>query len=424
MADGLPSVFAHALSRLLPTPPEHLAVAVSGGSDSLALVLLAHAALPGRVTALTVDHGLRREAAEEAWQVGRWLAMRGIPHHILRWDAAPATGIQEAARAARYALMGAWCRAQAVPVLLTGHTADDQAETLLARLARGAGLAGMAGIRALRPLDAAVTLARPLLELRRATLQAWLESIGQPWVSDPSNHDPKFERVRWRAALANLPELDAAAAARTASHLADLDAQLNTATDHWLQHHATLLPGGAMQVALAGAPLPEIRLRALVRALEIVTGSVPAREDVAAAIARKSATTCGGAKLEPTDTGMLCMREAGRIADSLPTPCARALWDRRFAITEARPGVVRALGEAGWRNALDQWPDLRGLAMPFGVRCALPALWRGEELLALGGGGNALATLLPASAQLDAEFVGMANMRHSPSLFLYHTTIS
>lgn len=424
MADGLPSVFARALNRLLPTPPERLAVAVSGGSDSLALVLLAQMAWPGRVTALTVDHNLRPDAAQEAREVGRWLAAHDIPHTVLRWETPVPSGIQEAARTARYALMGAWCREHSIAVLMTGHTADDQAETLLARMARGAGLAGMAGIRAVRPLDAAVTLVRPLLEMRRAELQTWLGSIGQTWASDPSNLDPRFERVRWRAALATLPALDPVAAARTAAHMAELDAQLDAATDAWVTQHADLLPGGGVRLTPADAPLPEIGLRALERAIAAVAGAPPERADVAAARARGAPTTCGGAKLEPTDGGIMCMREAGRVTHVLLAPAQNALWDGRFMIATAQAGEVRALGEAGWRQALANWPDLRTLDMPFGARCALPALWQGERLLALGGGGNALATLLPASAQLEAEFVGMARLRHSPSLFLYHATIS
>lgn len=424
MADGLPSVLAQTLARLLPTPAERLAVAVSGGSDSLALALLAQAALPGRITALTVDHNLRPESAREAGQVGRWLATHDIPHAILRWDTPATTSLQEAARDARYTLMANWCVHAGISVLATGHTADDQAETLLARLARGAGLAGMAGIRAVRPLTEGVTVVRPLLAHRRADLQAWLQALGQPWISDPSNEDTRFERVRWRAALTQLPELTPDAVARTAALMADLDAQLDAAATDWIENHVRLRPGGVFWVSSAPAPLPELRLRALERVIAATSGLLPERPDVAAALTRCAPTTCGGVKLEPVVDGVLCMREAGRIDAHLTTPAENTLWDRRFRVTTPRDGEVRALGEAGWPLALAAWPGLRALDMPYSARCALPALWRGDHLLALGGGGNALATLLPASAQLDAEFIGIANMRHSPSLFLYPATIS
>src|SRR5689334_12818293 len=162
-----------------------LAVAVSGGADSLALALLADRwarACGGRVTALTVDHGLRPEAAREARQVGRWLKASGIRHVILRWSppamkktaTARLANLQAAARDARYELLCGWCRQHAVLHLLLAHHRDDQAETLLLRLARGSGLDGLA---AMAPLveRSAVRLLRPLLAVPKTAITGYLD---------------------------------------------------------------------------------------------------------------------------------------------------------------------------------------------------------------------------------------------------------
>ncbi|MGE4562142.1 MAG: tRNA lysidine(34) synthetase TilS, partial [Rhodospirillales bacterium] len=170
----------------------HLAVAVSGGGDSLALALLVERwcrGRGGRVSALIVNHGLRPEAKEEAACVGGWIEARGIAHWILVWDGPkPISGLQAAARAARYDLMSAWCRTHGVLHLLVGHTREDQAETFLMRLEKGSGPDGLAAMSWVRALPFC-RLVRPLLELTRAALRATLAAFGQAWIEDPSNND-------------------------------------------------------------------------------------------------------------------------------------------------------------------------------------------------------------------------------------------
>jgi tRNA(Ile)-lysidine synthase len=179
-----------------------LAVAVSGGRDSLALTLLANdwaAAQGGRVVGLIVDHGLRAEAAHEAEATRALLARHGIDADILRWRGPkPAHGLQEAARRARYDLLFEACRRRGILHLLVAHHADDQAETVAMRAARGSGADGLAGMAALVERRHA-RLLRPLLPVRRARLTATLEAAGVAWIDDPSNADPRFERVRRRA---------------------------------------------------------------------------------------------------------------------------------------------------------------------------------------------------------------------------------
>jgi tRNA(Ile)-lysidine synthase len=180
-----------------------LAVAVSGGRDSLALALLARdwaTARGGHVTALIVDHGLRAEAAVEAAATRDLLSGHGIAADILQWTGAkPAHGLQEAARGARYGLLFEACRERSVLHLLVAHHADDQAETVAMRAARGSGPDGLAGMAALVERRHA-RLLRPLLSVPRADLTATLEARGVAWIDDPSNTDRRFERARLRAA--------------------------------------------------------------------------------------------------------------------------------------------------------------------------------------------------------------------------------
>ena len=200
--------FDATLARLGPWEEQpRLAVAVSGGPDSLCLTLLAHgwaAARGGEVIGLTVDHGLRPESATEAGRVGEWLGARGIRHQILNWRGdRPGTGIQEAARHARYQLLNQWVREHGCLHLLLAHTRDDQAETFVMRLGRGSGLRGLAAMPTVS-YGADARLLRPLLDIRKSRLVATLRDWGQYWIDDPSNDDIQFERVRTRGFLARL----------------------------------------------------------------------------------------------------------------------------------------------------------------------------------------------------------------------------
>jgi len=218
--------FAAALDALL-APGEHIGVAVSGGPDSVALLLLAATARPGLVAAATVDHGLRAGSRAEAEAVARLCDQLGVSHDILtiEWPALPTSAIQEQARDARYEALGAWAKAKNLGAVATGHHADDQAETLLMRLLRGAGVRGLAGMRRSAPLpgSGAVRLLRPLLDWRRADLEAIVAQAGVEAADDPSNHDDRHERVRVRRLLAAADWLDPAALATSSAHLAAAD---------------------------------------------------------------------------------------------------------------------------------------------------------------------------------------------------------
>jgi len=199
-----------------------LAVAVSGGRDSLSLALLANewaAGRGGRVLALIVDHGLRRESAAEAKSTVEVLARQGVPSLVLCWGGAkPLAGLQEAARDARYRLLREACRERGILHLLVAHHADDQAETIAMRAAHASGPDGLAGMAGLVEWPE-VRLLRPLLSVPRARLSATLGSRGVDWIDDPSNTDPRFERARLRLAGtigAGQPDSDRVRAGREA----------------------------------------------------------------------------------------------------------------------------------------------------------------------------------------------------------------
>jgi tRNA(Ile)-lysidine synthase len=230
--------FKAALERLW-TDGGKLGLAVSGGPDSLAMLLLAEAAIPGRFEVATVDHGLRPEAKDECTLVERICGDRDIPSTVLRVQLGEGN-LQQQAREARYAALADWAGSRELRAVATAHHADDQAETLLMRLNRGSGVAGLAGVRERAFLDPpyfALPLIRPLLTFRRAELARVTAAAGVEAVDDPSNFDDRFDRVRLRKALASADWLDPVALTRSASHLADAeDALEELATILWSRH--------------------------------------------------------------------------------------------------------------------------------------------------------------------------------------------
>jgi tRNA(Ile)-lysidine synthase len=203
-----------------------LAIAVSGGPDSLALLALAHAALPGAVEAATVDHCLREASAGEARAVAALCAGLGVPHAVLKVQVASGN-VQSEARSARYGALAGWMEGRGLAALATAHHADDQAETLLLRLNRASGVSGLAGVRARGLVPGTrLPLLRPLLGWRRAELARIVSDAGWQAAQDPSNTDDRFDRARLRKELVAADWLDVPALAASAAHLADADAAL------------------------------------------------------------------------------------------------------------------------------------------------------------------------------------------------------
>ena len=257
-----------------------LLAAVSGGPDSIALLALlaAWAQSPGRppLHAATVDHGLRPESAEEAATVAAFCATLGIGHAILRWEGLkPAGGLQAGARRARYALLANEARRLGGAALVTAHTLDDQAETMLMRLAHGSGPSGLAGTRGRSEVNG-VPLVRPLLGIPKARLVATADARGLPFMRDPSNADRRFERVRWRETMPLLAEqgLTAERLGRLAERMARLD---EAAARRAREVLAGAMPpdegadnGLRLRFAMLVSEPDEIVLRVLVLALDAV----------------------------------------------------------------------------------------------------------------------------------------------------------
>ena len=388
--------FAHAIERLGPFEKHsRLAVAVSGGADSLALALLAAEwarKRRGRLTALTVDHGLRPEAAAEARRVGRWLRARGIEHRTIAWRGTkPEANIQAAARAARYGLLSGWCARNGVLHLLLAHHADDQAETYLLRLARGSGVDGLAAMAPVHELPS-VRVLRPLLDVPRARLEAALRRARQDWIDDPTNRDRDHARVRMRQLLPSLSAegLTGPRLARTAGRLARARVALETAVADTLAETVMLHPAGFClldrEKLLAAAP--EIALRALARVLRAVSGTAypPRLESLerlfgGLLLPDAQGRTLAGCRVSSWRGSLLVCREAGAAAGKVPLTGGRAVWDGRFEI-EARPEKDIFIGPVG-SVVRDPVLKERLSAFPAAVRPSLPALWDRKGLLAV-----------------------------------------
>ncbi|MCO8144190.1 tRNA lysidine(34) synthetase TilS [Rhodovulum tesquicola] len=360
-----------------------LGVAVSGGGDSVALLL----ALAGRrVHAVTVDHGLRPEASAEARFVAETCARLGLLHETLRWRGWDGQGnLQDAARRARYRLIADWAAGQGIGRVALGHTRDDQAETVLMRLARGAGVDGLSAMAPAR--DAlGVTWLRPFLGLSRADLRAFLTERGQGWIEDPSNEDARFDRVQARRALATLAPLGITAEglAATAARMGSARAALEAATLAAARHVACEERG---DVVLARAGLDalqdEIARRLLVAALCWVASSdypprAEALAETLAALDSAPRATLHGCLIAREGECLRIAREPAAVAGTVAQ--ADALWDGRWRLDgPSGPGLeIRALGEAG----LGDCPDWRATGLPRASLLASPGIWQGKQLVA------------------------------------------
>lgn len=277
------------LASTLSKPSLNHAVAVSGGSDSLALLHAvqdwARAQEPVcTVTALIVDHGLRAESAQEAQWTARHAEKVGCQAEILPWlGVKPTKGKQEAARNARYDLMRQWCFDHGISVLWLGHHQEDQAETFLLRLARGSGVYGLSAMEAVRE-ERGIIFARPFLELSKGQLQADLKERGQNWLEDPSNHDLAYDRVKFRQKQEDLTDLGLSPTrlAQTAQNLARARDSLLYFMQQWLGEHAQLDLSGACVLHRRALNLPalDVVLRGLYRIGQAVGGQLyPPRFD-------------------------------------------------------------------------------------------------------------------------------------------------
>lgn len=391
-------------------------VAVSGGADSVALLrLLCDWAVrtddAPTIEAATIDHGLRAEAAKEAEWVRALCGQLDIHHTIRRWEGAkPATGLQAAARAARYRLLAEICVERQLPgpiAVVTAHTQNDQAETFLMRLARGSGIDGlgaMAKVRRLHDDAPDIDLVRPLLKVSRATLENELQQRDQKWCEDPSNHVSAFERVRVRDALEHLRSLGVTpeAIANSAERASRASHALGTVTDKFIAAHVGLNGGvcAALKEDAFCSEQDDIQIRILARLLsgfggDAVSLQLQKIERLAETLRRDRdvAVTLSGCVIQKRKGMIFIFRETGRAG--LPqltlTAPGEPVWDRRFRITWRPKGVsateasgvkVRALGSAPIR-LLQQHIDDTFLALPPEALHTAPGFWHEEHLIAV-----------------------------------------
>lgn len=423
--------FRRLMARFEPFEAEPLvAVAVSGGADSMALALLADRWAQfrrGRIVALTVDHGLRDGSRAEAVAAHKRLTSRGIDCHLLTWRGAkPAAGIQAAARDARYGLMVDWCRRHGILHLLIAHHREDQAETFLHRLSRSSGSDGLAGMAACREV-ADVRFLRPCLHIPRQRLRAVLATEKLAWSEDPSNSNPAFARVRIRSLMPTLETegLDAATLAGTARRLGEIRAALEGETARLLARYATLYETGYAELErkrLQGIGR-ELGLRVLGALLTCVGGAVFAPRqarlislhEALLAEEKPKDRTLGGCRVQCRGDTLLIVRETGRSPVVSLREGTGTIWDNRYVIELRRPQTgrprrctIRALGDSGW--AAIRRDDLLPLAfqLPRAARAALPALYIGRTLAAVPHLGFVRETQKSAS-------VLRANVRFMPA---------
>ena len=407
--------FAALMAALPWSPSVALGVAVSGGPDSMALMVLLHdwaVAQRVRLQTFTVDHALRAEAAAEAAQVGRWCADLGVPHEILRWDHAPVTGrVQEQARQGRYEVLAAACARHGIGVLALAHHRDDQAETVLLRFAKGSGIDGLAGMRTVSKwgatLDAAhdLTLFRPLLTIPKARLIATCVARGQEFVRDPGNETPRFARGRLRAAAAAL-----AAEGLDADRLVDLAARAALASDALAEYTRRLLARAArydaagyaeLDLAQCWAEPADIQLRALTVLLRQIGGAVyaPKQESLLEVLAalrepEPARRTLQGCEISAVNGICRVIREyAALTARVALAPGQSLIWDRRFRVTlsAAAPEnlTVGPLGNLTHAQTDALAPGLRRKISMGRVRATFPALFHAQMLVGIPGYGVA-----------------------------------
>ncbi|NAZ36336.1 tRNA lysidine(34) synthetase TilS [Rubellimicrobium sp. CFH 75288] len=391
---------------LYPTAGGGIGIAVSGGSDSMALLhaaalLARQRSLP--LTAATVDHRLRAGSDAEARQVGAVCTGLGVGHAILPWADAPGHGnLQQAARQARRRLLSAWALREGVSLVLLGHTADDVAETVLLRLARGSGVDGLARMRAWWMADG-VAWGRPFLDLPRAGLRRWLADRGKTWIDDPSNDDLRHDRARARRLMEALAPLGLTRErlCRTAGHMARAREVLEAAaigraqTDLRIEQGDVLLSPRCLHLQA-----DETAGRLLRAALEWIGGSGKPRWEAllraAALVQRGRRAALGGCTLLPepwgaAPGGVRVTREMRAVAGlSVPVRSdGPMIWDRWTIVPpEASPtGDLRvaALGPAGLAQLASVPRNLPAVSL-----MASPAIWTGDCLVAapLAGGSR------------------------------------
>lgn len=377
-------------AQLLPKPPRRIGVAVSGGGDSVALLALVTAFARDHdieVHVITVDHGLRANTQTEIRLVTDLCAQFGCAHHVEYWSGWDGGGnLQDRARAARYELIADWAQGNEISVVMLGHTANDQAETLMMRLSRGAGVDGLSAMTA-RSVRSGITWVRPLLNVQRRDLRHFLQRQDLQWIEDPSNEDRDFERIRMRDALNLLEPLGFSVSnlTKVAENMAHARTALNWQT-FLIARDLVSIERGTVRIAMDGyRVLPtEISRRLLVHSLMWLSGSeYPPRraavEQAQLAIRESTGTTLAGCQIVRDGNAFWVFREYNAVRSESVN--VGDVWDNRWYVEgpEDDPALrVSALGADG----LAQIDDWRALGLPRAAILSTPAVFEGNTLIA------------------------------------------
>ncbi|WP_322894783.1 MULTISPECIES: tRNA lysidine(34) synthetase TilS [unclassified Yoonia] len=356
-------------------------LAVSGGGDSVALLHLV-AALDGNISVASVDHGLRAAAVDECAIVADICASYGMPHQVLRWHGWDGHGnLQAKARDARYRLIADWAQAAGIADIALGHTADDQAETLIMALARGAGVDGLSGMAAVTE-KFGLRFHRPLLQVTRAELRIYLKTANHIWCDDPSNDDPAYERIRIRQAADMLSRLGLTpqALGQVAQHMAAaaraLERQTNDLVPYLLRQHGDML----ITLPLSDLSGEEARRLVLTAMGQVNRGLIPPRraeQDRLMEMLRKGqATTLAGCVFSFDGPVLRIGRELAAVKDHITA--TTGLWDGRWRLSGPHHPdlLIRALGVG-----VDTCPDWRMTGLPYASMQVTPAVWQGDRLI-------------------------------------------
>ena len=375
-----------------------LAVAVSGGGDSMGLALLAFEwtkRCGGSMVAVTVDHGLRAESAIEALQVKNWLYNYSIPHITLKWTGPyPSSGLQAAARRARYQLMMDYCSQNAILHLLVGHHKEDQAETVMIRHESKSGPHGLAAMASVRELPE-IRLLRPLLDVPQIRLINTLTNIGQSWIKDPSNENVKMARARLRLKGGLLTH-------REAIKIAGLHAKkrLNdeNATSCLSARALRFHPEGFITLYRNVLRSEEIQIveRLLSRTIMAVAGreSPPRRMktrrllNIIVSNNNFKGYTLGGCRLLTKKDLIYVFREESAVGPSMQLyEGVRILWDDRFSVLLKKnlciETKIASLTSLGWNKLIKLDKKIKNNGMPYHAKTVLPAIWGDDDLIAV-----------------------------------------
>ena len=403
MSEGslTPEDVCSSLDKLQVPKQSRLAIAVSGGADSMCMAAVLRAARP--IVALIVDHGLRSSSAAEAKLTAERLTVLGIDNEILTWqhEQIPVANIQANAREARYALMRDWCAAQKISFLCTAHHMDDQAETVLMRLARGSGVYGLAGMAGTRDLGQGVILVRPLLDVPKKRLTATLAEKNIEWVEDPSNQNEAFDRVKARRLLADPPlaGLQAERLTATAQRLRRSRDALEFYQRRWLAEAVDFFEAGyALLDKSKFADVPEdIYLRALNSVIQFSGGGgyAPRFEKLQRLSSSLlsddfSGHTLSGVQFAPFSSGKILVTREVSAMEASKKIRGNTEWDGRFIISEEAKSpkhtlLIGPLGDAGRKLITENLSGINDGAytVPKQVLPTLPGLFAEERLIAV-----------------------------------------